>query len=62
MDAKKTGRNIVAVQAQFRTGAGPMKDRRTERGGTVNSYELYMQEAKDDFLDVEDVFTNDCDD
>jgi hypothetical protein len=62
MELKKTGRNFAAVQAQFRTGAGPMKDRRAERGGAVNSYTLFMEEAKDDFLDLEDVFTNDCDD
>jgi len=40
-------RNIVAVAAQFRTAAGPMKDRRAQRGGATNSFRSYMEEALD---------------
>lgn len=32
------GRNQAAVSAWNRTGAGPMKDRRAERGGARNAF------------------------
>jgi len=54
MKTKQTGRNHVAVVAQFRQG-GSMKDKRTARGGASNDMRDFLAECEEDDLIAEEV-------
>lgn len=41
-------RNCYAVAAHNRNSAGPMKDRRAQRGGTRNDMREYLEEYRDE--------------
>lgn len=46
--SKSIPRNGFALAAKMRTSGGPMKDRRTPRGGNTNTVRDLLEEAEDE--------------